>query len=66
MQPLPTVCVDVAGLKVDAALVDLLARLALGLRRRGYRLRLRDPSSELLELIELAGLSSVLEPEQLS
>jgi ABC-type transporter Mla MlaB component len=63
MHPLPTLSVDVAGLKADAATVDALARLALKLRRRGYQIRLRRASPELLELIEFAGLSDTLAAE---
>jgi ABC-type transporter Mla MlaB component len=60
MQSLPIVCLDVADLNADAATVDALARLALRLRRCGYRLELRRPSSELLDLIDLTGLADAL------
>jgi ABC-type transporter Mla MlaB component len=60
MHPPRTLTVDVGGLKADAATVDALARLALRLRRRGCHLRLRGPSRELIELIELVGLSDTL------
>jgi ABC-type transporter Mla MlaB component len=50
--------------KADAAALDALARLALRLRRCGYQLKLRDASGELLDLIELAGLSEVLAAER--
>lgn len=55
-----SICVDVAGLDSDAAVLDALARLALDLKRSGYRLRLRNASRELIELIELSGLSWAL------
>src|SRR5579862_2330135 len=42
----------------DLAIVDVLARVALAGRRLGFSVRLRDPSDGLLELLELAGLSS--------
>jgi ABC-type transporter Mla MlaB component len=60
MQPLPIVCLEVGGVDADAAALDALARLALRLRRCGYQLKLGHPSQELLDLIELAGLSDVL------
>lgn len=60
MQPVPIVRVDVCGVRADAAEVDSLARLALRLRRCGYRLELLEPSDELLDLIDLCGLSLVL------
>jgi hypothetical protein len=42
------------------AAVDELARLQLGLRRVGLEIRLCYAPDELLELVELAGLSEVL------
>ena len=60
MRSLPIVRVEAGGLKADAAAVDALARLALRLRRRGYQLMLGHASRELLDLIELAGLSEAL------
>ena len=44
----------------DAAQVDRLARLHLALRRRGFELRLTNPSSSLLELVGFCGLARVL------
>jgi ABC-type transporter Mla MlaB component len=44
----------------DIATVDALARLALRARRMGCAVSLRDPSTELLELVGLAGLDAVL------
>lgn len=55
-----TVSVDARKLKADAAAVDALARIALLTQRCGWRLRLRNASTELVDLIELAGLSEVL------
>ena len=49
--------------RADLGLVDELARLQLAARRRGWRLRLRDVSDELRELLELAGLADVLAVE---
>jgi ABC-type transporter Mla MlaB component len=65
MRPVPTVSVEVGGLKADAAAVDALARLALAVRRCGYELRLEHPSQELLDLIDLVGLSQTLVVERL-
>jgi ABC-type transporter Mla MlaB component len=55
-----TVEVDVAGVTADLAMVDLLARMALSARRRGCGLLLRGAAPELVELIDVAGLSDVL------
>ncbi len=47
----------------DIALVGMLARLDLIVRRRGWRLRVRGASAALCELVELAGLAVVLDLE---
>jgi len=52
--------VDVSAAPVDAVTVDALARLQLEARRRGARLRLREPPLELRQLIELMGLDDAL------
>ncbi len=44
-------------------LVDALARFQLVARRQGGRVRLRNVSAELRELLELVGLDDVLELE---
>ena len=54
------VACDVAGVSVDAVTVDALARLQLAARRRDCCVMLRNPSGELLELVELMGLTHVL------
>ena len=51
---------DVRGVGPDTVTVDALARLELAARRRSCRVRLRGTSEELLELIELMGLSEVI------
>ena len=51
---------DVSGVEPDAVTVDALARLQLGARRNGCRVRLRGASSELLGLVAFMGLSNVL------
>ena len=51
---------DVSGIDVDAVTVDALARLQLAARRSGCRVRLRNASSELLELVAFMGLTDVL------
>jgi hypothetical protein len=40
----------------DLGVVDVVARLLLVARRRGWRLELRPPAGALAELLELAGL----------
>jgi ABC-type transporter Mla MlaB component len=51
---------DVSSVDVDAVTVDALARLQLAARRHGCRVRLRNASAELLELVDFMGLSDVL------
>ena len=51
---------DVDGVPVDAVTVDALARLQLAARRQGCRVRLRNASAELRELVDFMGLSEVL------
>ena len=51
---------DVSGAPPTAATVDFLAHVALVLKRRGSRLRLRHASGELTELIEFMGLARAL------
>ena len=52
---------DVAGLThPDAGTIEALARIALTARRLGRQVRLRDPSRELRELLDLFGLTDVL------
>jgi hypothetical protein len=41
-------------------LVDALARLQLAARRAGCTIRLRDPSSELVDLLDLVGLAGLV------
>jgi len=49
-----------AGQNPDLSVVDQLARLQLAARRVGCSLRLRGASSQLRELIDLAGLSDIV------
>jgi ABC-type transporter Mla MlaB component len=51
---------DVGAAAADAATVDRLARLQLAARRRGCRVQLRHASAELLDLLELMGLTGAL------
>jgi ABC-type transporter Mla MlaB component len=51
---------DVGTVDVDAVTVDALARLQLAARRHGCRVRLRNASGELLELVAFMGLDDVL------
>ena len=60
--PIPIV-LDVTAFAPDALTLDALARLQLSARRQGRQLRLREPSTELRELIAFAGLSDVLRVE---
>ena len=65
-----TIVCRVGGLAPDATTLHVLARLHLTARRVGLEIRFRDASSELLELIDFAGLRGTLrveprrEPEQ--
>jgi anti-anti-sigma regulatory factor len=55
---------DVAALThADAGTIEALARLQLTARRLGRRIRLRDPSPELADLLDLFGLAEVLRVE---
>jgi ABC-type transporter Mla MlaB component len=51
---------DVAGVEADAVTVDALARLQLAALRHGCRVRLRNASQGLIELVDFMGLSNVL------
>ena len=51
---------DVSGVDPDAVTVDALARLQLAARRHGCRVRLRNASDELLELLAFMALRDVL------
>jgi ABC-type transporter Mla MlaB component len=51
---------DVTGVSADAVSIDALARLQLGAQRQGCRVRLRDASPELRELVAVMGLTDVL------
>jgi len=46
--------------EVHAGRADLLARLQLAAQRSGCRVRLRNASTELLELVDFMGLTAVL------
>jgi hypothetical protein len=65
-----TIDLDASSFAPDVLTVDALARLQLSARRHGRRLRLRDASAELQDLIELVGLTAALgvepsrQPEQ--
>jgi ABC-type transporter Mla MlaB component len=51
---------DVAGVDPDAVTVDALARLQVAAMRRGCAVRLQNASEQLVELVELMGLTHVL------
>jgi hypothetical protein len=61
-RPRSIVC-DVSGLAATAGTIDLLARLQLTARRRGHEIRLRNASTDLLRLLEFAGLAEALPVE---
>jgi ABC-type transporter Mla MlaB component len=57
----PAFTCDVSGLeRTDLGTVDALARVALRLRGEGAALRLHGASTELRNLIALAGLARIL------
>jgi ABC-type transporter Mla MlaB component len=51
---------DVSRVDPDCVTIDALARLQLTARRHGCQVRLRNASSELLELVTFMGLHDVL------
>jgi ABC-type transporter Mla MlaB component len=51
---------DVASVPADAVTVEALARLQLGARHYGCRVRLRQASPELRDLVAFLGLGDVL------
>jgi ABC-type transporter Mla MlaB component len=51
---------DVEGVPADVMTVEALARLQLAAQRTGCRVRLRNASPDLLEVVALMGLSDVL------
>lgn len=54
---------DVGGVDPDGVTIDALARLQLAAQRHGCHVRLRNASTELLELVAFIGLREVL-PER--
>ncbi|NBM16330.1 STAS domain-containing protein [Streptomyces sp. GC420] len=59
--PAEVVVCDVGAVtRPDLGAVEALARLHVTARRRGRRIRLRNPSAALLELLDLSGLLQVL------
>jgi len=58
-----TIVCEVHALAPDAITLDALARLQLTLSRLGLELCLRNPSTELQELIAFVGLGDVLRVE---
>ncbi len=61
--PAEMVILDCAQIEPSLQVVDVIARLQLGLRRSGRRLHLAHASDELLALIDLAGLGAALRVE---
>ena len=63
-EPRPsTLSCDVRALAPDALTIDALARLQLAARRIGREVALHGASLELVELLELFGLTGVLRVE---
>ena len=63
-QPRPsTLSCDVRDLPPDVLTIDALARLQLCARRAGREVTLQGASLELVELLELCGLTGVLRVE---
>jgi hypothetical protein len=56
------VVVRVEGGPPDLDIVQHLARLTLELKRGGRALRVEEPPEELLELLDLCGLSHLISP----
>jgi ABC-type transporter Mla MlaB component len=57
------VACDVGSVEPEVVTVDALVRLQLAARRRGCKVRLRNASPSLLELVALMGLTHVLPDE---
>jgi ABC-type transporter Mla MlaB component len=55
----PLVC-DVSDVAIDAVAVEALARLQLGARRHGVRVRVRNVPAELGDLVAFCGLVDVI------
>jgi len=60
---MPALVCDLSGAEPTAATVDVLALLALSLKRRGQQLRICRAPPELVELIEFMGLADLLRVE---
>jgi len=58
--PASSAVLDVGALRPDAGAVDVLARVALALRRLGISIRLHGASAELCSLLRLVGIADVL------
>ena len=52
--------IDVADVRADVGIVDVLARLQLVARRDGRRLVLHNASLELIDLVAFMGLADAL------
>jgi hypothetical protein len=62
--PTEIVICDVRDAEADVATVDALARIQLTAKRLGCRMRLRNASVELLQLVAFMGLADVLPEER--
>jgi ABC-type transporter Mla MlaB component len=52
--------IDVEGIEADAVCVDALARLQLGAKHHGCKVRLRNATPGLRQLVAFMGLADVL------
>ena len=66
LAPWRLVVYDVRRLEADTVSVNVLARLQLAAKRRGYLLRFRNASRELLALVSFMGLRDVLPTDDFS
>jgi ABC-type transporter Mla MlaB component len=60
----PELIFDARDAEADAATVNALARLQLLAKRSGGRMRLRNASADLLDLVAFMGLADVLPEER--
>jgi ABC-type transporter Mla MlaB component len=54
------VACEVGSVPADAVTVEALARLQLAAQRNGCKIRLRNASPELLDLVDFMGMTDVL------
>jgi ABC-type transporter Mla MlaB component len=62
-QPPREITCDAGALAADATAVAALARLQLGAKRQGSRIRLTGTPADLAQLLAFCGLSELFEPD---